>query len=66
MDDAGGKQLDVFSASDAHNDVFVAGGQGFDTLNLFGQRQRTRFFAGSGKDVNHGRVPPGDSSLFGE
>jgi Ca2+-binding RTX toxin-like protein len=59
LDDAGGKTLDVIGG---HNDVFVAMGQGSDTVNLYDSGDDT-VYGGSGNDGIHGGH--GNSSLFG-
>jgi Ca2+-binding RTX toxin-like protein len=62
MDDAGGQHLKVTDAPGAHNDVFVAMGDGSDSVNLFDHGNDT-VYGGSGNDMISGGH--GNSSLFG-
>jgi Ca2+-binding RTX toxin-like protein len=62
MDDAGGKHLNVTDTPNAHNDVFIAMGEGSDSVNLFDGGNDT-VYGGSGDDAIHGGS--GNSSLFG-
>ncbi|MGY3619290.1 calcium-binding protein [Bradyrhizobium sp. USDA 10063] len=61
LNDAGGKTLNV---SGGDNDVFVAMGEGSDTLNLFDSGNDT-VYAGSGNDVINAGGASGNSSLYG-
>jgi Ca2+-binding RTX toxin-like protein len=62
MDDAGGKHLNVTDVPGAHNDVFIAMGEGSDSVNLFDHGNDT-VYGGSGNDEIRGGN--GNSSLFG-
>jgi Ca2+-binding RTX toxin-like protein len=62
MDDAGGQHLNVTGAPGAHNDVFIAMGEGSDSVNLFDSGNDT-VYGGSGHDMISGGH--GNSSLFG-
>lgn len=62
MDDAGGNQLYVTDAPNAHNNIFVAMGTGNDTVNLYDSGNDT-VYGGSGDDVIGGGA--GNSSLLG-
>lgn len=62
MDDAGGQHLRVTDTPNAHNDVFIAMGEGSDSVNLFDSGNDT-VYGGSGDDMIGGGA--GNSSLFG-
>jgi len=62
MDDAGGNQLFVTDAPNAHNNVFIAMGTGSDSVNLWDSGNDT-VYGGAGSDTIGGGV--GNSSLFG-
>jgi Ca2+-binding RTX toxin-like protein len=62
MDDAGGQHLYVTDTPGSHNDVFVAMGEGSDSVNLYDSGNDT-VYGGSGHDMIAGGS--GNSSLFG-
>jgi Ca2+-binding RTX toxin-like protein len=64
MDDAGGMHLNVTDTPNAHNDVFIAMGEGSDSVNLFDSGNDT-VYGGSGHDMINGGNATGNSSLFG-
>ena len=64
MDDAGGMHLNVTDTPNAHNDVFIAMGEGSDSVNLFDSGNDT-VYGGSGHDMIGGGNATGNSSLFG-
>jgi Ca2+-binding RTX toxin-like protein len=62
MDNAGGQHLNVTDTPGSHNDVFVAMGEGSDSVNLYDNGNDT-VYGGSGHDIIAGGS--GNSSLFG-
>lgn len=62
LDDAGGKQLYVTDAPNAHNNIFIAMGTGNDSVNLFDSGNDT-VYGGAGDDVVGGGT--GNSYIYG-